>query len=312
MNIQDKLEAIELDKYFKLASACPVCFATQYVRLFEVNNLVFYECRSCHFRFMNPYLSTEGMGILYENSEILSQINPALGKYYEYQTDRTNSRTIRDYRMVLDFVSKNLTSLKEKPKLFEVGYGTGGFLLEAIRYGFEVDGIETSKENSEHLMQHYGLNVKCGTFDDYTPIKGAYQMVALWDVIEHTIDPHSYIKKAYEMLAPGGLLVLATPNISGLLNKVAESLFFMSMGIIKSAVKQLYVFEHIGYYNPETLGKLVSMEGFKFEKLFFTETDLERYQFSSNLKSFLKAFFWAARRLNLQNRIILVTRKNQS
>ena len=309
MDTVSEIIPIELDKYFKTISRCPLCGGENHTRLFKINKLIFFECKSCRFRFMNPYLSDQGMKILYENSEILSQINPALEKYYEYRTDRKINRTIMDYQMVLEFLGKNLPLSADKPKLFEIGYGNGSFLLEAIRYGWEADGIETSKQNNESLKTNYGIYSQCGTFDDFKPPRSQYQMVAFWDVIEHTMHPRSYVKKAWEMLEPGGLLVLATPNIAGLLNQLAEGFYFLSMGKIKSAIKQLYIFEHVGYYTPKTLTQLVLMEGFELKKIFLTETDLERYKFSPLLRFCLRIFFFIARLLHLQNRMILIAQK---
>ncbi len=309
MDTVSEMTSTELEKYFETTSKCPLCNSENLIDFFKINKLNFNECKLCHFRFMNPYLSNQGMRILYENSETLSQINPALERYYEYQTNLKISRTLMDYKKVLEFVSKKLPSSASKPKLFEVGYGNGSFLLEAIRSGWEVDGIETSKQNSESLKKEYGLNVQCGTFDDFEPPRERYQMVALWDVIEHTMHPRPYVKKAYDMLVPGGLLVLSTPNISGLLNQVAERLYFLSMGRIKSAIKQLYVFEHVGYYTPQTLGRLVSMEEFEIKKKIFAETDLERYEFSPVLKLCLWIFFFIAKLMNRQNRMILIAQK---
>ena len=297
----------ELKKYFKLTTNCPLCMGKENGQLFVVNQLCIIECMICHFRYMNPSLSEKGMSILYENSKILSKVNPALERYYEY-ADIRNSRTLKDYQMVLNFAQKHLKS-NRKPKLFEVGYGTGGFLLEAIRSGWSIDGIETSKQNSDYLRKQYGLEVQCGTFDDFEPVVSDYQMVALWDVVEHTIDPHSFVRKAYRMLAPGGLLVLATPNISGLLNTVSESVYRSSGGVIKWLIKQLYVIEHVGYYTPNTLNRLILNEGFERKKIFFTETDLKRYKFSLTLHACLVVFFLIAKCLNRQNRMIYVAQK---
>lgn len=297
----------ELKKYFRSALNCPLCSGKKFRDIFAVNQLNFVECISCHFRFMNPYLSEKGMSLLYENSEILSQVNPALGRYYEY-SDLHNSRTVRDYRTVLNYAKQNF-GRNEKPKLFEVGYGTGGFLLEAVKSGWQVDGIETSRQNSEYLQNKYGLQVRCGTFDDFEAVQTNYQMVALWDVIEHTMTPRSYLKKAYQMLPPGGLLVLATPNISGLLNQISEFVYTITGCTVKFLVRRLYVFEHVGYYTPKTLTSLISQEGFELKTLLFTETDLKRYKFSPFLQVCLKVFFLIAKYIRRQNRMILVAQK---
>jgi len=258
---------------------------------------------------MNPYLSDEGMGKLYENSAVLAGINPALGHYYEYRVGSGENQTRKDYLEVLRTARSHLTLHPDKPKLFEVGYGTGHFLLEAAERGWEVDGIDTSGENCRMLIQKRGLTVRHGTFSDFDPPKNHYHLVALWDVIEHTIHPRDFVRKAYEMLLPGGLLVLATPNIHGLLNRVAESLYQISAGRVAFALRQLYVTEHVGYFSEPTLKKLVKDAGFNVKSKFLTETDLERYAFSDYLKVGLKAFFLAARILQMQNRIVLIAER---
>lgn len=301
------INANELKQYFRSISNCPLCNGEKHCHVLAVNQLNFVECTNCHFRFMNPYLSEKGMSLLYENSEILSQVNPALERYYEY-SDMHNSRTLRDYQTVLNYAKQNFGE-NEKLKLFEVGYGTGGFLLEAIKSEWQVDGIETSRQNSEYLQSKYGLQVRCGTFDDFEAVQTDYQMVALWDVIEHTMNPRTYLKKAYQMLSPGGLLVLATPNISGLLNQISEFVYMITGGTVKSLVRRLYVFEHVGYYTPKTLTGLISQEGFELKTLLFTETDLKRYKFSPFLQVCLKVFFLIAKFIRRRNRMIFIAEK---
>jgi 2-polyprenyl-3-methyl-5-hydroxy-6-metoxy-1,4-benzoquinol methylase len=131
----------------------------------------------------------------------------------------------------------------------------------------------------------------------------------MWDVVEHTGEPRRFVKKAYEMLSPGGLLVLATPNVGGLLNKVSELLYRFSLGRIDFAVKRLYVLEHAGYFSDKTLRRLVEGEGFVYKKTFLTETDLERYRWGPLLKVCLKGFFVVARILRMQNRVIVIAQK---
>lgn len=257
---------------------------------------------------MSPYLSDKGMGFLYENSEILSQVNPHLDGYYEYDASGTESRTQRDHTEVLERAER-LFPAGTNPKLFEVGYGSGVFLLGAAGRGWQVDGIDTSGENSRKLAEERGMKVRHGSFSEFTPPRGGYQLVALWDVIEHTIDPRQFVRKAFEMLDPGGLLMLATPNIGGLLNTFSEMLYRITFGKVRFAVQKLYVLEHVGYFDPATLKRLVEAEGFEFQEQFLTETDLDRYRFSPFLKPFLKIFFALARVLKKENRLVLFARK---
>jgi len=304
MKIPDSLKP-----HFIETRHCPLCDNEHRQKIFTVNSLTFYECKSCRFRFMNPHLSSEGMGILYQNSEVLTEVNPALEKYYEYNISGKRNQTRSDYLEVLNYANKIIRTFGSARNLFEVGYGNGGFLLEAQQIGWHVNGIDTSTQNHLYLSDHHQINLHCGPFDDFEEEKNKYHMVALWDVIEHTTNPKLFVQKAYEMLCPGGLLVLATPNIGGLLNFVSEAIYFLSGKHLSAAIKQLYVLEHVGYYNSKTLRKLVVSQGFIPKKEILTQTDLERYEFSPKLRLALSCFFFVAKVLMRQNRIILMAQK---
>lgn len=295
--------------YLEQTNSCPLCANKNFKLKVSVRGMDFFECVQCKFRIANPYLNEEGMGLLYTNSEILSEVNPHLENYYEYKVGEGMNQTRKDYLRVLDSCRSFLGFHSSKPTLFEVGYGTGSFLLEAVHKGWNVDGVDTSEENQQLLVNNENLNVQSGSFSTFSADESNYDVVALWDVIEHTIDPSSFVKKAKLLLNHGGLLVLATPNIGGLLNKVAEFLYNISFGALKVGVKQLYVPEHVGYFSPKTLKKLVVDQGFIVKEVVLTETDLQRYGFSPLLKVGLSILFFFARLLRMQNRVIIIAQK---
>jgi len=297
-----------LQSHFETVSECPLCSSKGGRELFKLDGLRFNQCLNCRFRYMNPALTEEGMGLLYKNSHILSQVNPALENYYEVEAGKTKGQTREDYLKVLEYAEGSFSS-DDKLRLFEVGFGSGSFLLEARDRGWGVTGIDASEENSRKIERDKGISFDKGNFGSYVPTKNSTDMVALWDVIEHATDPKAFVQKAYDMLVPGGLLMLTTPNIGGLLNKIAELFYRVSSGRIDFAVKKLYVLEHVSYFNQKTLSQLVQEVGFSVDKVLFTETDLERYQFSPFLKLVLRVFFGVARILRMQNRIILFAKK---
>jgi len=297
-----------LHSHFETVSECPLCSSGDGRELFKLDSLRFNQCPSCRFRFMNPALTSTGMGLLYENSSNLSEVNQALEGYYEYEAGRENSQTREDYVKVLRLLEQGLPATT-KPKLFEVGFGNGAFLAEAQLRGWEVGGLDTSTENCHRLREEKGIEVEVGNYSDFNPAPSSVDAVAFWDVIEHTTDPRGFIQKAFTMLAPGGKLILATPNIGGLLNLVAEFIYFVSFGKCDFAVRKLYVLEHVGYFNRTTLSQLVQEEGFVVDSVFLSETDLDRYEFSSLLRFGLRLFFGIARFLRMQNRIILIAKK---
>jgi len=297
-----------LQAHFATVSECPLCSSRDGRELFKLDSLLFCQCPNCSFRYMNPALTEEGMGLLYQNSHVLSEANPALENYYEAEAGKQRGKTREDYLRVLEYAEGSFSQVNKR-RLFEVGFGSGAFLIEARDRGWDVAGIDTSEENSWKIERDEGISVDVGNFGSCTPSTNTYSVIALWDVIEHTTDPKAFVQKAYDMLVPGGLLMLATPIISGLLNKVAEFFYYVSSGRINFAVKKLYVLEHVGYFNQNTLSRLVQEVGFLVDKVFLTETDFERYQFGPFFKLVLRVFFGVARILRMQNRIILFAKK---
>jgi 2-polyprenyl-6-hydroxyphenyl methylase/3-demethylubiquinone-9 3-methyltransferase len=105
----------------------------------------------------------------------------------------------------------------EPPRVLDVGCGTG-FLLERLaERGFSGVGIDLSPESVEHALRRLAeigaagrLTAEVGSA--YEPPAGPFDLIALTDVLEHLEDPRACLRALRERLAPGGLLVVSTPN----------------------------------------------------------------------------------------------------
>jgi 2-polyprenyl-3-methyl-5-hydroxy-6-metoxy-1,4-benzoquinol methylase len=98
-------------------------------------------------------------------------------------------------------------------RLLEIGPGYGGFAYLAKQAGFEVEGVEMDARCCRFLTGVLG--VPAIQSSDVRAALGRVKpcdVIALWHVIEHLPDPWGALDAAVERLAPGGLLVLATPN----------------------------------------------------------------------------------------------------
>jgi SAM-dependent methyltransferase len=70
----------------------------------------------------------------------------------------------------------------------------------------------------------YGQDVVTGALEPGMFEPGSFDVVTFWDVIEHVPDPVYTLGVAAELLAPGGLMVLKTPNVDGLYPKASLAL----------------------------------------------------------------------------------------
>ena len=102
-------------------------------------------------------------------------------------------------------------------RVLDVGCGTG-FLLERLaERGFSGVGIDLSPESVGHARRRLAeigaserLTATVGSA--YEPPEGPFDLIALTDVLEHLEDPRACLAALREQLAPGGLLVVSTPN----------------------------------------------------------------------------------------------------
>ncbi|MBK9120997.1 MAG: class I SAM-dependent methyltransferase [Phycisphaerales bacterium] len=122
-------------------------------------------------------------------------------------------------------------------RLFEFGAGTGVFLDEARRHGWNVAGAEISTYAAGKARAR-DLEVANASAEDLRLEPAAYDCVCLWDVVEHLPTPHHTLAIAARALRPGGVLALSTGDITSLcarwsganwhLFNLPEHLFFFS------------------------------------------------------------------------------------
>jgi 2-polyprenyl-6-hydroxyphenyl methylase/3-demethylubiquinone-9 3-methyltransferase len=102
--------------------------------------------------------------------------------------------------------------------LLDIGCG-GGLLCEPMRrLGFSVLGVDASERNigtaSAHAAEQ-GLEIdyRCLTAEDLLAEgAGPFDVILNMEVIEHVADPGAYLRDCARLLAPGGLMIVATLN----------------------------------------------------------------------------------------------------
>ena len=296
MSLQTAIRLVEL-------RSCPACKSRRHRHLFNLTRFSVFECECTH-RFIDPSLDSDSMMAIYQSSAHLTEINPACRDYYEYETLNPKSQTFHDYNRAL----REARILARGNELLEVGCGAGSFLKFARQRSWKVRGVDSSRENIQKVNEE-GIPGECCNYLDFDP-REKLDCVVLWDLIEHPQDPERFIMKTYNLLRPGGLLVLATPHYPNLLTFLAESAYHLSGGWLKAPLGRLYMLEHTSYFSVKTLSQLLDKNGFKMLKAWKTETDLNRYYFPPVLHFVLVVSFALARFGGWQNRMIAVARKD--
>ncbi|HVN86452.1 MAG TPA: class I SAM-dependent methyltransferase [Candidatus Binatia bacterium] len=139
-------------------------------------------------------------------------------------------------------------------RLLDVGCATGFLLVAARDLGFDVQGIEPSHWAAEYARREFGLDVWRGVFEE-APIPGAsVDVVVLADAIEHLTAPRAAVASAYRALAPGGRLLILTPDLGSWTARLAGVHWW---GLLD---------DHYYYFDRRTLAQLLESEGFVVER----------------------------------------------
>jgi SAM-dependent methyltransferase len=116
-------------------------------------------------------------------------------------------------------VGRSIRHLPARPggALLDVGCGAGGFIAQMRRLGWRAEGLEPDPAAAA-VARAAGLTVTVSALEDLAPDAFAHRFdaVTLNHVIEHLHAPEDALRRVRPLLAPGGLLWVATPNLRAL------------------------------------------------------------------------------------------------
>jgi len=104
-----------------------------------------------------------------------------------------------------------IEQFSETGRLLEVGFGNGLMLEAAAARGWQVVGLELD-QSCVNRMTDQGIPAYAGDLLDYTGESEPFDVIAMYSVIEHVLDPAAYLEKALSLLKTGGILVLRLPD----------------------------------------------------------------------------------------------------
>ncbi len=196
------------------------------------------ECRSCHLVYMNPRPHHEAVVENYGDVEDQEYIEEEQGRL---ETFADSLELVQKYR--------------RSGQLLDVGCHVGTFLTLAEQAGFDVAGVEPSRWGAEIARTRINGNVHCGAIEDAPLPEGGYDVITLWDVIEHLPDPALDIRAVHSALRPGGIFVISTMDV--------ESLFARAFGRRWPWYMQM----HLVYFSRQTLCEMLRREGFQIAEV---------------------------------------------
>jgi dolichol-phosphate mannosyltransferase len=213
---------------------------------FTVSGQTFRCTSEQHGDFTN-IVECESCGLLYEDPREPEQDIEA---QYQQVEDPTYEREKEGRFRTFSGTLERLEAHTRPGKLLDVGCYMGLFLDVARARGWETHGVEPSAWAALRAREKGHQIINAPLRKAALPAE-SFDMVTLWDVIEHLHDPLGQLREMYRLLKPGGIFALSTMDAGCLFAKLAGRHWpwFMRM--------------HLYYFTRGTLTRMLQAAGFE-------------------------------------------------
>jgi 2-polyprenyl-3-methyl-5-hydroxy-6-metoxy-1,4-benzoquinol methylase len=232
------------------AHRCIVCGSAAATAVFHEFGVDVLECGECG----HVYSSWTG-GQDYDGYFGADSIDPAGQGYWNEQHARMYDAFTRQYLS------------GRQGRLLDVGCGLGYFVARVAAIpGWEAYGYEISPAAVAYARTHLGLTtVFCGRVEASTLPPASFDVITLWDVIEHIPDPDPLLSYLRTLLTDDGVLCMHTPNAA---IQVPKAKLKRRLRGVRAGGHYLEARDHVNLYKMSTLRRVLARNGFRHVRYF--------------------------------------------
>ncbi len=193
---------MEVSVNIPCAGICVTCQGTFMSVVRQQNNYTIAKCQNCQLTQVSPVPSDEELNLHYQN--------PA---YFEGEESQGYKNYADMKKALQPFFARRLREIKQAlpsgKTLLDFGCAAGYFLEMARHDGWKIAGVELSQDMAAKASNDLGISIPQSL--DHQPAND-FDVVTLWEVIEHVPNPVAQLERLKSKLRPGGILMLSTPN----------------------------------------------------------------------------------------------------
>lgn len=202
----------------KMTVPCCICEATTTYRVasgwdFEYGttqeDFFMQRCTVCGHYYLNPRPAEEEFTTIYPKNyytyDVKSSVHPIALKAKQWLEKRKLKKLLKLCKVPV-------------PRVLDVGCGDGRVLEVLHQMGIpphNLSGVEMLEEPL-HALRAQGFHTYLGRMEDLSLPEASYDLIVILQVIEHVDQPAVLLKQVARLLAPGGILVIETPNMKSL------------------------------------------------------------------------------------------------
>jgi SAM-dependent methyltransferase len=197
------------------------------------------RCRTCGLCYVNPrprpeliidaYASAEDPTFVAQNPQRIATFSKALHKIF----------------------SQLGQSGGHGRKLLDIGSAGGAFLVAARDFGFDPVGVEPSRWMADFGRRTYRVDIRDGILVPGMFADESFDVISIWDVIEHVPDPHGLFTLIHRLLKPDGYLLVSYPDVASMAAKLLGERWPFWLSV------------HLLYYDRKTIAAQLNKAGFR-------------------------------------------------
>ena len=226
---------------------CALCHNNLFRDLDDAKLSHLRRCATCGLVSVRHFPEPEELRAVYGEAYFRNARSEESG-YDDYEADRYC--IVKTAGRRLDLIERYTP---QRGRLLDVGCALGFFLETARRRGWNVEGVDISEHAVSYARDELRLAARCGMLEEAGFEPGSFDVLTLWDVIEHVPDPVANLKYCRSLLGEGGVLVLSTPDVGSRVAKVTKSRW---MGYKLAE-------EHLYYFSRRTISLALEQAGFE-------------------------------------------------
>jgi SAM-dependent methyltransferase len=235
---------------------CPVCQGTDIREVMRVidhtvsgKTFPIYHCNQCTARFTQQIPGETEIGEYYLSEDYISHSDSRKGLINQLYHG-VRSITLKHKRKM---IGKAVAG--KKGNILDYGCGTGAFLYEMKKAGWQTSGLEPSLAARELARDLNDSNIFPPEYIHSFP-DNHFDVITLWHVLEHVHRLHQTLKQLNRVLKPGGVIFIAVPNYTS-----ADAENYGTHWAAWDVPRHLY------HFSPSSIKQLLPAHGFRLKAI---------------------------------------------
>lgn len=220
-------------------TACGICSHQEFSIRYRKKDFSLAQCHSCGVLYRTPQPTSEEVRQLYTTAY-----------YNPWHLEKEEA--VKKIKMEsFDRRLQEIQNYVHGGKILDVGCATGFFLEKAKSKGFDPYGLELSEFAFKQAHKTFGDHVFWGTIEDLFFENNFFDVITMFDLLEHVTNPVTTLRCCRRILKPKGIIAAVLPDTSSMSAKV------MGKGWTH------YKKEHLFYFSKQAIASLMEKESFE-------------------------------------------------